>query len=338
MKSPYVVPVREALRCTLCPRRCLLSEGHYGLCHTRRAAGGYLEALTYGRLSALEMRPMEAKPFYHFLPGREALTFSSWGCNLLCPWCQNFHLSMAREHSPWSGGYAIKEVGPEELLNLALKEGAAATCGSFMEPLLMAEYLLDLFPLAVREGLKNTIVTNGYVEPGPLEDIVKSGLHAASLDVKGDDGVYRRYMGARLRPVVECLELLVERRVHVELVYLAVSGVSDGEEVFRGAMGEVLEVVDPSSVPLHINRYHPTPLFTNPPTPMGALMRLKRAAEELGYTFIYIGNTPHDELQWTRCPSCGEVLIKRRGLNMVEDRTEGGRCPCCGYSLPGVYA
>ncbi|RLF71944.1 MAG: AmmeMemoRadiSam system radical SAM enzyme [Thermoplasmata archaeon] len=338
MRSPYSIPTGEALRCTLCPRRCLLREGQYGLCHSRRMVEGSIEALTFGKLSAVEMRPMEAKPFYHFLPGEEALTFSSWGCNLLCPWCQNYHLSIAKEHSPWAMEYGVEEISPGELVKIALERGAAATCGSFMEPLIMAEYLLELFPPAAREGLKNTLVTNGYVESEPLEEIVNSGLHGASLDVKGDDGVYRRYMGARLRPVMETLQLMVERGVHVEIVYLAVTGVSDGEEVFRGAMEEVLEVVDPSRVPLHINRYHPTPLFHSPPTPFGRLMRLRRLAEGLGFTFIYVGNTPEEELQWTRCPSCGEVLIKRRGLRMTEDRTLKGVCPFCGFHLPGVYA
>ena len=327
----------EALRCLLCPRHCLLKEGQWGVCGTRRVIEGSLKVLTYGSISALEMRPMEAKPFYHFLPGGWALTFSSWGCNLLCPWCQNYHLSFARQYSPWMRGYEVPYISPEEVVEMATGRGADAICGSFMEPLMMTEYLLDLFPLSRKRGVKNTLVTNGYVEEGAMMDLMRAGLDAISLDIKGDEGVYRRYFGAHLDPVLNTLTVAVKRGVHVELVYLAVSGISDSEEVFKGAFDGIMDVVDGESLPLHINRYHPTPLFTAPPTQMDALLRLREVALEMGFRFVYVGNTGDDRLQWTTCPSCGEVLIKRRGLYLTEMRAVDGRCPNCGYQLPGLF-
>ncbi|NOZ58200.1 MAG: AmmeMemoRadiSam system radical SAM enzyme [Euryarchaeota archaeon] len=317
------------VRCNLCERRCRVPEGERGFCGVRTNLGGRLYTASYTRISAVEMRPVEIKPFYHFHPASQALTFSSWGCNLSCMWCQNWHLSRSRPPE------RSEPLPPEEMLRLALRLGAQGTCVSFNEPTLLFEYCLELFPLARGRGLYNSFVSNGYMTEEALRMLVDAGLDAINIDIKGDDEVYRRYCGgARAGVVWRNISLARRLGVHLEVVNLVVTGVNDAEEDLRYVVENHLRHAG-EEVPLHFTRYHPAHRFSAPPTPVERLEFARELARREGVLYPYIGNVPGHRYESTYCHACGRLLIRRRGYRVLEYRISGDRrCPRCGAEVP----
>ncbi|MFZ8855073.1 MAG: radical SAM protein, partial [Thermofilaceae archaeon] len=170
------------LRCNLCERRCLISDGGRGFCGVRVNRGGTLYTLTYGNLSAVESRPIEIKPFFHFWPGSTALTFSSWSCNFRCPWCQNWYLSRTLPNAARG-----LDIPPSELVELAVRQGDEGICVSFNEPTLLFEYSVEAFGEARRRGLYTTYVSNGYMALEALKALREAGLDGLKVDVKGGE-------------------------------------------------------------------------------------------------------------------------------------------------------
>ena len=319
-----------AVRCLVCERRCVLREGQVGFCRTRLNLGGRLQTTVYGALSAMESRPIEIKPFYHFWPGSSATTISTWGCNFRCPWCQNWHISQV--DPPASPSY----VPPEDVVRAALAWGDDGVCVSFNEPTMLFEYSLDLFRLARDEGLYCTYVSNGYMTREALEALVDAGLDGLKIDIKGGELAYAKYApGADWRVPWRNAELAVERGVHVELVYLLIPGVNDGEDDIRTA-ARLAARLEGGNVPLHFTRYFPANRFRAPPTPVEALERACVIAREEGVRFAYVGNVPGHPMENTYCPECGDLLVRRFGPRVVDVRLEDGRCPRCGAEVPVV--
>ncbi len=178
----------QGVKCKLCERRCLIAPGKRGFCGTRTNAEGRLYTLTYGDISALESRPIEIKPFFHFYPGSSALTFSTWGCNFPCPWCQNYNLSK-RHPEPKNANF----IAPESIVKMAIDSKNQGLCVSFTEPALLFEYCLDAFPFAREKGLYNCFVSNGYMTPEALRMLKEAGMDAIKIDMEGNDEVYKRY-------------------------------------------------------------------------------------------------------------------------------------------------
>ena len=329
-ESPFYEKVRGGrIRCLVCERGCIIADGERGFCGTRANIGGRLYTLVYGDLSALESRPIEIKPFYHFYPGSSALTFSTWSCNFRCPWCQNFAISTALPDPP-----SAKYVPPSKLVEIAIKQGDDGLCASFNEPTLLLEYTLDAFRLARERGLYSTYVSNGYMSEKALKALVEAGLTGLKVDVKGDEEVYRRVLGARCEVPWRNVKLAKELGVHVEVVFLVVTGVSDREDVIRDVIEKHLKYAG-EDVPLHINRYFPAHKYWEPPTPVEVLEWACELARREGVKFVYLGNVPGHRYSHTYCPRCGELLIKRYNFDIIEYRlTEDKRCPRCGEEIP----
>jgi pyruvate formate lyase activating enzyme len=322
--------VRDGVVCQLCWHFCKLREGDFGKCGTRFVKDGVLYTLTYGNISAIESRPMEIKPFFHFFPGKTAITFSTYSCNLDCPWCQNWHLS--KRTPPLS----YRLVKPEEMTEKALTFGDIATCASFNEPTLLFEFLLDLFQLAKTRGLFNTMVSNGYITPLALKMLVDAGLDAMNVDLKGDDEVYESYCGGKAKNVLKTIKKAKELGVHLEIVNLLVTDVNDDEDCIRWVVENHLKNAG-CEVPLHFTRYFPAYLFSNPPTPVERIEKAVEIAKKEGVEYVYIGNVPGHRYESTYCPNCGELLIKRYSYRVLDVRLKGNRCWKCGKEIYGVF-
>jgi pyruvate formate lyase activating enzyme len=320
------------VQCLLCERLCRIPQGKRGFCGARRNSEGVLYTLTYGHISALESRPIEIKPFFHYHPGSSAMTFSTWGCNLPCPWCQNWHLSRRRA-DPRRAAY----LSPGELVEKALREGDRGVCASFQEPTILFEYLLDVFRLARERGLYSCAVSNGYMTERALEMLREAGMDAINIDIKGDEEVYRKYLGGlRAEVVWRNAEKARELGIHVEMVNLIVTGVNDSREQIKAIVEEHLRRLG-SMVPLHFTRYFPAYRFTAPPPQVSLLEDAYNLARDMGVCYPYVGNIPGHRYENTYCHRCGLLLIERDAYSIKSYRvTRDKRCPGCGAEIPLV--
>ncbi len=321
----------EAL-CLTCERRCGIKEGSKGFCGTRVNFEGKLYTITYGDISSISANPIEKKPFFHFHPGSYALTVGTWSCNFSCPWCQNYDISK-NQPDPRKARY----ISPEQLVNIACRNGCDGTSISFNEPTLLLEYSLELFPLARERRLYNTFVSNGYMTLEALGVLADAGLDAIKFDVKGDEEVYEKYCsGVKASMVWRNARRAKELGLHVEIVNLVIPGVNDDDGCLRQLVEKHLRELGPET-PLHFTRYHPEYKFRAPPTPVKTLEKARELARSLGVLFPYVGNVPEHKYEHTWCPACGELLIQRLGFNILSNRvTFEGKCPKCGFKVPLV--
>jgi len=322
----------DTVKCGLCERRCVIPNGQKGFCRTRFNVDGKLYTLTYGDLSALESRPIEIKPFFHYWPGSTALTFSTWSCNFKCQWCQNHHLSR-REPDPSTTSFYPQE----EVLKTALMQGDRGLCASFQEPTLLTDWVLKLFEAGRKRGLYCCYVSNGYMTLRALKMLRDSGMDGIKIDMKGDAEVYRRYCGGvDVEKVWRNIREAKKMGLHVEVVSLIVTGVNDDESCLRWIVERHLKEAG-AETPLHFTRYYPAYKFSNPPTKIETLEKAYEMAKKMGIQYPYIGNVPGHRYENTYCPECGEFLIKRFGYTIVTYKiTPKNRCPRCGQRIPIV--
>jgi len=316
----------SVLRCHLCWNLCEISEGEYGFCNIRVNKNGKLYTLTYGNISAMESRPIEIKPFYHFKPSSTSMTFSSYSCNLQCPWCQNWHFS--RKPPP----EVYNPVNPDEVIAAALKSGDLSVCASFNEPTLLFEYLLDLFRLAKQNGLLCTMVSNGYMTPKALKMLAEAGLDAINIDIKGDSEI----CGADDKVVWNNVRYALKLGIHVEVVNLIVTAVNDGADSVDRVIQKHLRYAG-EEVPVHFTRYFPAFLYDKEATDIKILETAVKMARTSGIEYAYIGNVPGSKYENTFCPQCHELLIKRTGYRVIKNLIKNEECFNCGKKIYGVF-
>ncbi len=325
----------DKVRCGICERRCQISPGMRGFCRTKANISGDLYTLAFGDISALESRPIEIKPFFHYHPGSTALTFSTLGCNFRCPWCQNHHLSR-NEPEPKMGNF----VPPIEMVGKALRYGDLGLCVSFQEPTLLFEYCLKVFPLAREKGLYNCFVSNGYQTESALDMLFGSGLDGLKIDIKGDKQVYEKHCGeVDVDRIWRNAQKARKMGLHVEIVNLLVTDENDDENCIDNVIDNHLKYLD-DEVPLHFTRYHPTHKFHNPSTKIDVLERAYESAKKKGIRFPYLGNVHGHEYENTYCPDCGKMLVKRYRHRVIKYRiTKDKKCDGCASEIPitGLY-
>jgi len=317
------------VQCNLCERRCQIASGGRGFCRTRTNVDGKLYTIVYGNLSALESRPIEIKPFFHYWPGSTALTFSTWSCNLDCVWCQNWNLS---KKQPDCSDYAF--FSPEQIVEMAQNRRDDGLCSSFQEPTLLTDWNIDLFRLAQARGMYSCYVSNGYMTLDALKLLRDSGMDGLKVDVKGDAEVYKRFCGGvDVEKVWRNVREAKRMGFHVEVVNLVVTSVNDSKECIRWLIERHLKEAGPET-PVHFTRYYPAYKFDRSATRIETLEEAYRLAKNLGVLYPYIGNVPGHGYENTYCPNCGRVLIKRHGPRLVHYRvTNENACPSCGYSI-----
>ncbi len=312
--------------CDLCPIGCRLRPGQDAPCGSRANRQGTMVLLSYGQVVSAAVDPMEKKPLYHFHPGRDILSVAAAGCNLHCRFCQNWTISQ-RHESP------ARQTTPEALVTAALQAGSVGIAYTYSEPLVWFEFVRDTAVLARRSGLKNVLVTNGFLNREPLAELLPV-IDAANIDLKSmEDRFYRRICKARLEPVLDAIGQFHAAGVHLELTNLLIPGHNDADEQIR-ALVEFTAGLD-AEIPLHFSAYFPAWKMDAPPTPTSTLLRaLEIARSRLAW--VYLGNAAVNEGRDTVCPDCGEVLIKRAGFRAVS-RLEGRPvCPGCGRKVPVV--
>lgn len=317
------------VRCNLCPHNCVISDGGVGVCGVRRNEEGRLVTLIYGLITSIAIDPIEKKPLFHFYPGAPILSVSTVGCNFKCLWCQNWHISQARPGSVYA-----EYLEPADLVDLMKRHKVPFLAFTYNEPIIWYEYLIDVAKLAKREGMFIVLVTNGYVSKEPLLELVKY-IDAANIDVKAfNEETYLKYIGGKLAAVLQAVETMHEKRIHVETTYLVIPELNDGEEEFGKMVKWHLEKLGPD-VPLHISRFYPAFRFLDrSPTPIETLNKLYSIARRAGINYVYVGNMPGHKGEHTFCPSCGRAVIRRMGFEILEwNLTRDNKCKYCGTPI-----
>ena len=324
MKALYWHWEEENVRCDLCPHLCLIPPGKRGFCRVREHVPNEgLTTLTYGMFSSVAVDPMEKKPLYHFLPGNSVLSLGSVGCNMSCPFCQNWHIST------WMRQIEMSYIGVDDLISLAKKHRSKAVAFTYNEPLICFEYLLDAMPALKKEEIKTVLVTNGLINSFPLKDLLPH-VSAANVDLKAfDESTYMK-LGGDLQAVQSTLKSMVSCDVHVEITHLLVTGINDDLAKFEKMCSWIAEELG-KGIPLHISRYFPAYKWNKTPTDMLLLKKAKEIA--LRYlNFVYLGNVPDDSD--TYCPKCGKLVIKRRGYDVsLLAVSPDGTCSVCSSDL-----
>ncbi|MCX8169642.1 MAG: radical SAM protein [Candidatus Methanomethyliaceae archaeon] len=324
-ESKFYERINEKVRCKLCEHRCIINNEEFGLCKTRKNIDGRLYTIVYGILSAIESRPIEIKPFFHYWPGSTALTFSTWSCNFKCPWCQNWTISK------FFGSF--KYYSPEEIVEMAIRNKDEGLCSSFQEPTLLTDWNIDLFKIGRMYGLYCCYVSNGYMTLEVLKELCEAGMDGLKIDIKGDREVYEKYCnGIDYEKIWRNVREAKRMGYHVELVNLIITNLNDDEECIREIIERGLKEADPNT-PIHFTRYFPAYEFHAPPTDVKKLEFAYEIARKMGFLYPYIGNVPGHKYENTYCPNCQEPLIKRYNYRVLSYRIERNRCPKCGFEI-----
>jgi len=322
------------LQCDLCPRDCRLSPGQRGFCFVRQRLGDELVLTTWGRSSGFCVDPIEKKPLHHFYPGTSVLSFGTAGCNLGCRFCQNWDISKAS-----AADRLCDEADPEAIAAQALALGCRSVAFTYNDPVIFAEYAIDVAEACRARGLKTVAVTAGYVHPEPRRELF-AHIDAANVDLKSfSEDFYRRLTFAHLRPVLDTLEYLARQTsVWLEITTLLIPGHNDSEEEVARLSAWVVEHLGPD-VPLHFSAFHPDfQMREVPATPPATLARARHQALAAGLRYVYTGNVHDPDGDATRCPGCGAVVIARDWYEILDWRLgPGGRCRACGTVIPGHF-
>jgi pyruvate formate lyase activating enzyme len=322
------------VRCFACGHRCRIPAGLKGICKVRYNEAGVLK-VPRGYVAALQVDPIEKKPFFHAYPGALALSFGMLGCDYHCGYCQNWVTSQALRDP--AAIAPPMDVEPAELVRLAKKHGARVITSTYNEPLITSEWAVEVFREAKKEGLVCSYVSNGNGTPEVL-DYVAPYLTMYKVDLKGFHDRHYRDLGGTLQPVLETIKGLKQRGIWVEIVTLVVPGFNDSDEELTGIAG-FLAGVDPD-IPWHITAFHTDYKMANPNTTVSHLQRAYEIGRRAGLRYVYPGNIPgaFGDREGTHCPSCDAVVIGRSGFRVTSYRLVDGRCGSCGTSIPGVWA
>ncbi len=327
-----------AVRCTACGHRCLIKPGRRGICKVRFNQDGKLR-VPWGYVAALQLDPIEKKPFTHVFPGVEALTFGMLGCDFHCGYCQNWVTSQAlRDPVAGVSSSNILRVSPRDLVDYGLRNGARAVVSSYNEPLITTEWAADVFAEAKAAGMLCAFVSNGNATPEAL-DYLAPYLSAYKVDLKTMQDRRYRQLGGVLQHVLDTIQMAHDRGLWVEVVTLVIPGFNDSpDELWQAA--HFLASVSPD-IPWHVTAFHPDyKMIDPPPTSARALQTAAEIGEEAGLHFVYAGNLPGrvGSLEDTHCPNCQAVLVKRRGYTILDYRiTAQGTCSNCGAAVPGIW-
>jgi len=320
------------VRCNLCSHRCSVAEGSFGFCGVRRNEGGVLRTFTYGEVVSANVDPIEKKPLYHVLPGSQAYSVATPGCNFKCDFCQNWRISQLSYREGNLGG---KPMSPERIVEDAARRGCASIAYTYTEPTIFFEYAYDTSRLASQNGLRNVFVTNGYMTPEVLETAAPV-LDACNVDLKSfSDSLYRQSCRGRLEPVLEAIRTMKRLGIWIEITTLVIPGRNDSEEELR-SIAEFIAGVDPS-IPWHVSAFRPEYRVQDiPATPVATLETALDIGAKAGLVHVYPGNValPGD----TKCAHCGETVVSRGGFGGKSSVTVEGTCPSCGSRVAGVWS
>lgn len=321
------------VQCFLCPFDCFLPEGSRGICRVRMNVGGNLKTLVYAQPVSVHIDPIEKKPIYHMMPGSTIFSIATVGCNLRCTFCQNWEISQSYPEQAKCG----QLMTPEDVVAAAIKNNCHSIAYTYAEPIVFYEYVLDTAKLAKEKGLKNVLVSAGYVNPEPLRKLAPY-FDVIKIDLKGfNKQFYRKVVGGDLEYVLATLKELKRLGVMTEIVNLVVPGLNDNMDEITRMCAWIYENLGPDT-PLFFTRFTPQYKLGNlPATPVETLEKAREIGLKAGLRYVYIGNVPGHPGENTYCPQCGRVLIRRYGYEILENNIKNGKCVFCGKEIPGVW-
>jgi pyruvate formate lyase activating enzyme len=321
------------IECRLCPRFCKLKDGQRGFCFVRKREGDRMVLTTYGRSSGFCVDPIEKKPLNHFFPGTSVLSFGTAGCNLGCRFCQNWDISKAREMDR-----LMDAASPAKLAHTAIQLGCKSVAFTYNDPVIFAEYAIDVANACRSWNVKTVAVTAGYITDDARAEFYAS-MDAANVDLKGfTEEFYHRQCFGELAPVLETLKFLKHHtKVWFEITTLLIPGENDSDAELHRAADWIAENLGPD-VPWHFSAFHPDfKMLDKQPTPAATLTRAREIALSKGLHFVYTGNV-HDRAGGsTWCPGCGKLLIERDWYVLGQWNLDGNRCKSCGREIPGHF-
>lgn len=322
------------IQCDLCPRDCKLHEGQRGLCFVRKMEGGQMVLTTYGRSSGFCIDPIEKKPLNHFYPGSSVFSFGTAGCNLACKFCQNWDISKSRETDT-----LMDQAAPDEIAAAAEQSGCKSVAFTYNDPVIFAEYAMDVADACHARGLKTVAVTAGYIHD-EARRVFFPKMDAVNIDLKGfTDAFYVKLTGSHLQPVLDTLIYLKrETDVWFEITTLLIPGHNDSDAEIEAMSQWIMSELGPD-VPLHFSAFHPDWKMQDvPPTPAATLTRARDIALKAGLHYVYTGNVHDTTGGTTACPSCHEPLIVRDWYRIDHySLTVDGQCPHCGTAIAGKF-
>lgn len=333
-EAMHYEPMGKGLvHCMLCPRNCVIADGLRGHCGVRENQKGKLYTLVFGHPCTYHNDPIEKKPFFHFLPGTNAFSLATAGCNFDCKFCQNWQISQAKPEEVTSC-----DMPPEKVVELALAEKSPAIAYTYTEPVIFYEYMYETAKMGNRRGVRSVMVTNGFIQRKPMAELCEH-LAAVKVDLKAiTEKFYREICDGTLAPVLETLKLLKEVGIWHEVVVLLVPTLNDSEKEITELCGWVKRELGPL-VPIHFTRYYPTYKIKNiPPTPVATLEKARDIALKAGIQFAYVGNVPGHPRENTFCPKCRKMVIDRVGYHVDLSGMKKGACASCGQPIPGVWS
>ena len=325
----------QAVRCYACGHRCFIPEGRPGICKVRFNEGGRL-LVPWGYVGALQVDPVEKKPFFHALPGATALSFGMLGCDFHCAYCQNWITSQAIRDP---NAVAMPEATtPGQLVSLARRHEAAILASTYNEPLITSEWAVAVFKEASRAGLVCAYISNGNGTDQVL-DYIRPYVRLYKVDLKSFRDRNYRALGGTLKNVLDTIVALQRMGFWVEIVTLLIPGFNDSDEeitdIARFLAGVSLDI------PWHVTAFHKDYKMTDPDnTPARTLLRAATIGRTEGLRFVYAGNIPGSvgEFENTRCPACAALLVERVGYRVLDYRvTPRGACPECSAPIPGLW-
>jgi len=311
------------VHCLLCPQGCRIGEGELGRCRVRRNVAGKLRSLNYSRISSAHWDPIEKKPLFHFHPGSPILSLGTVGCNLACAFCQNWSISQDT--------VGTQRLTPDEAVEQARREASnVGIAYTYNEPFIWYEFVSETARLAKAAGMKNVLVTNGYVNEAPLREVLPY-IDAMNVEIKSmSEDFYRELCRGRPEPPRRTVEIAREAGCHVEVTNLVIPNWNDGDDDLQGLIEWVAGLG--RDVPLHFSRYHPDYKLTEPPTPAETLVKAREMAQQK-LDYVYVGNLFGSAGEDTVCPSCGKVVVARRGFAVSRVSVKEGRCEYCGAEI-----
>jgi pyruvate formate lyase activating enzyme len=318
--------------CHLCAHECRIAEGRTGVCRVRKNLGGELFSLNADRVVAANIDPIEKKPLYHFLPGSSSFSVAAMGCNFSCRFCQNHAISMVAD----GGNIQGDAITPEQLVALARRNRAQSISYTYTEPTVFFELALETARLAHAAGIRNVLVSNGFMTARALA-LLGPLLDGANIDLKSfNDDFYKTYCSARLGPVLETISAMKTMGIWIEVTTLLIPGLNDE----RREIADLIAFLHAAGrdIPWHVSRFFPQYRMTDiPPTGAESIHAFLQLAEDSGLYFAYGGNLADSRWSNTRCPACHETLIERRGYQVETTGLQAGSCRFCGAPLPGVW-
>lgn len=326
VESKLYRKLNSKVECLTCRHRCRLDDGKWGICRVRKNENGKLYAYNYGLVSSAAIDPIEKKPFHNFMPGTKALSFGGISCNFRCQHCQNYTIAFA------DLSYPCREMDVDDVLNMFIETSSDGVAWTYNEPAIWHEFALDASKAVKKKGGYIVYVTNGYMSEKALDQFIEEKtLDAANVDVKAfNEDFYKKVCKAKLEEVLNSVEYMYSKGIFIELTYLIIPTMNDSKDEIAAFAEWVCELS--SRIPVHFSRFHPDfKMMHLPPTPVETVEMAVKIAYDSGLEYVYAGNIWGHKFENTYCPRCGELLIEREGFFVRQIKTDGVKCPKCGY-------